>query len=218
MDADIWKHLICSKAYGNHSKNLAEAIACLACRLCTEEIHFDSLREFTACHLIPLDKGSDISGNPGVRPIGIGEVLRRIVGKSVMAVLKTDVQTACGCVQTCTGIKSGIEASIQSASRIWENEETECLLQVDADNAFNRFNRKVALHNIQQICPPIKTFLHNHYQKAARLTVSDGINHDSLLSEEGATQGDPAAMGFYSLGIAPLIQLLVEGMQTDMVC
>ena len=44
--------------------------------------------------LIPLDKGSDSAGNPGIRPIGIGETLRRIVGKSVMSILKPDIQKA----------------------------------------------------------------------------------------------------------------------------
>ena len=29
---------------------------------------------FIACRLMPIDK------NPGIRPIGVGEVLRRIVG------------------------------------------------------------------------------------------------------------------------------------------
>ena len=215
VDADIWKHLICSRAYGNSPKNLAESIALLARRLCTEEIHHDSLREFTACRLIPLDKGSDQNGLPGIRPIGIGEVLRRIVGKSVMAVLKADIQSACGCLQTCTGIRSGIEAAIHAASEIWKDDATECLLQVDADNAFNRLNRRVALHNIQEICPPMRTFLHNHYQKAVKLTLSDGNKHDWLLSDEGSTQGDPAAMAFYALGITPLIKTLSDAVDQE---
>ena len=32
---------------------------------------------------------------------------------------------------------------------------TEAVLLVDARNAFNRLNRKVALNNIQFICPPL---------------------------------------------------------------
>ena len=39
--------------------------------------HSPSLLEgYTSCRLIPLDK------NPGIRPTGVGEVLRRIVGKN----------------------------------------------------------------------------------------------------------------------------------------
>ena len=50
-----------------------------------------------ACRLIPLDK------NSGLRPIGIGEVLRRIIGKAVTSVLKTKMQDAAGGSQLCVG-------------------------------------------------------------------------------------------------------------------
>ena len=68
--------------------------------------------EYTACRLIPLDKGMTNEGEPGVRPIGVGEVLRRIVGKCLMGVIKDDVMEAAGPLQTCTGLKAGIEAAI----------------------------------------------------------------------------------------------------------
>ena len=108
VDTDSWKHFLCSKSYGRHPFHLAEAICGLAKRICTENIHPDCLEEFVAGRLIPLDK------NPGVRPIGIGETLRRIVGKAVTTILKSDIQAACGCLQTCTGIRSGIEAAIHA--------------------------------------------------------------------------------------------------------
>ena len=41
-----------------------------------------------ACTLIPLDK------KPGLRPIGVGEVLRRIAGKAVMMLFKNDITHA----------------------------------------------------------------------------------------------------------------------------
>ena len=115
--------------------------------------------EFTSSRLIPLDKGCDALGKPGVRPIGIGEVLRQIISKSVLSLLKADVQMAAGTLQMCTGVKSGIEASILMANATWEDPSTEAMLFVDADNAFNRLNRKAALHNVKQLCPSLYTFL-----------------------------------------------------------
>ena len=48
VDADAWKHFICSRSYGNHSSNLAYAIAGLAKRLCREEIlSLDTSRQRT---------------------------------------------------------------------------------------------------------------------------------------------------------------------------
>ena len=145
-----------------------------------------------------------------MRPIGIGEVLRRIIGKSVIGLLKLDIQEAAGPLQTCAGLRSGIEASIHASKRAWQNQSTEALIQVDADNAFNRLNRQVALHNIKQICPPLHMYLQNHYQKAAKLTVNDTSKQEILFSEEGCTQGDVAAMALYALGIKPLVDTLAE--------
>ena len=39
VDSDAWKHILCSKSYGNSSIQLAESLAALAKRLCTEDIH-----------------------------------------------------------------------------------------------------------------------------------------------------------------------------------
>ena len=183
-------------------------MAQLARRLCTEDIHPLHLKEFISCRLIPLNKGPDSAGNPGVRPIGIGEVFRRIIGKSVVSLLKLEIQDAVGPLQTCTGLRSGIEASIHATKRIWHDDSTEAIIQVDADNAFNRLNRRVALHNIKQICPPIYTYLNNHYQDPARLIVNDRTENYHLFSEEGCTQGDVAAMAKYALGVKPLIDVL----------
>ena len=137
-------------------------------------------------------------------------ILRRIIGKCVVTLLKPDIQLAAGGLQMCTGIRSGIEAAVHMNEKAWNDEDTEAVLLVDANNASNRLNRKAALHNTKEICPPIYTFLCNQYQTPAKLIVPNASINDSddLNSDEGATQGDVAAMAFYALGIKPLVDEL----------
>ena len=61
------------------------------------------------------------------------------------------------------------------------------------------------LHNISIICPLITTFIANCYMEPARLFV---VGNHERKSREGATQGDPATMGAYALGVTPLIHFL----------
>ena len=158
-----------------------------------------TLEAYVACRLIPLDK------SPGVRPIGVGEVLRRIVGKCVGWVVKDDVQQAAGPLQTATGLQSGAEAAIHSMREMFESEETDAVILIDASNAFNSLNRQAALHNVRIICPQISTILINTYRTPARLIILG--SHD-IFSMEGTTQGDNLAMAFYALATAPLITIL----------
>ena len=150
------------------------------------------------CRLIALDK------NPGVRPIGVCEVMRRIVAKAVLVILWDDIQEAAGSHQLCAGKLSGAEAAVHAVRKVFEEGSTEAVLLVDASNAFNSLNRLVALHNIRQLCPPLSTILINIYRSPASLLVSGEV----ILSEEGTTQGDPLAMPMYALATVPLINQL----------
>ena len=72
---------------------------------------------------------------------------------------------------------------------------------VDASNAFNNLNCKVALVNIYHSCPSIPTILINTYRQESALYI-DG---ETILSKEGMTQGDPLAMAMFAIAMVPLI-------------
>ena len=87
-------------------------------------------------------------------------------------------------------------------TELFEEEDTDGLLLIDASNAFNTLNRKVLLHNIQYICPPMTKYVRNCYTIPSRLFVTGG---SEISSSEGTTQGDPLAMPVYAIGIIPLL-------------
>ena len=89
VDAFAWQHL-CS-SFGNASVDLCNALASVARCLATTEIDPAILAPFVACRLIPLDK------NPGVRPIGIGDVPQRILlAKAILCCIGQDIIVAAG--------------------------------------------------------------------------------------------------------------------------
>ena len=207
FDSVDWKTVLVSRQFGSSSNDLCEAVASMAKALCTENRTINGgISAYVACRLIPLDK------DPGLRPIGIGEVLRRIIGKMVVYLLKPELQEGGGELQMCVGQEGGCEAGVHAMRTIFEEEDTHGIIQVDANNAFNTINRRVFLHNIQVVCPELSMYIHNCYLKPARLFVVGGIE---IKSEEGTTQGDPTAMPAYALGIAPLLMCLAEPLIQD---
>ena len=190
MDADAWRRLMCNnKSYGAASDDLCETVARFARRLVSRTC--DNLEAYNACRLVPLDKC------PGLRPIGVGEVLRRIVGKSVMECTKDDISDATGNLQMCAGKEAGCEAAIHAMKHIFDEDDTEAVLLVDASNAFNSQNRKALLQNIKVVCPFLSKFASNNYQTSSRIFITGG---KEVTSDEGVTQGDPAAMALYAIG------------------
>ena len=214
VDADFFKHILCSKFYGKNTINLCHAVADLSKRLACEKIDPTSLRHLLSCRLVPLMKDTSTDNNIQIRPIGVGEVLRRITGKCITSVLRKDTQDAAGVLQTCSGTSCAIEAAIHATRKAFESDESEAVLLVDATNAFNCLNRSAAIHNIRQLCPPLHQYLENTYRAAPDLVINNSEGEDVYLkSSEGATQGDVAAMQMYGISIRPLIDRL--GDQTD---
>ena len=191
---------MCS-SFKETSTNLCDAIAGVAKRICTQTVSLSGLTALLACRLVPLNK------NPGVRPIGVWEVARRIVCKAAIRVVRKDIMLAAGPLQACSGFGSGCEAAVHATREVFDESKVESALLVDATNAFNTLNRKVALQNMRYICPALETVLTNCYQSSTRLLVSGG---GEILSKEGTTQGDPLGMVMFALAIVPLIMKLME--------
>ena len=146
VDANGFRRILASKSFKKSGTDLFAAIAAMTRRLCTEFIY--PLEAILANRLIPLNKGEGAA-----RPIGVREVIRRIMGKCVTHVTKPDVIDASGSLQVCAGYKSGSEAAIHAMRNIFEADETDAVLLIDASNAFNALNRAAALHNIRVLCP-----------------------------------------------------------------
>ena len=77
----------------------------------------------------------------GVRPIGIGEVMRRITGGIIVHCIRQILTSLGGIIQLCHGQKYGIEHAIYSLCHSFDDPENEAILLIDATNAFNVLKR-----------------------------------------------------------------------------
>ena len=88
--------------YGTSSAHLRDSVAELCRHLCNSIVPWDSIRALVASRLIALDKCL------GVRPIGIEETLRKIIGKAVCLVARLDMSSVCGSDQLlCVSLQAG---------------------------------------------------------------------------------------------------------------
>ena len=127
--------MLTSKEFGTSSTDLRKTFPQLIKSFCIEKLETTtSLKAFTACRLIPLDK------KPALQPIGVGEILRRIAGKVNMIVFKKDITDAAGSLKLSAGQEAGAEAAIHAMRDIFANEVAEVVLLIDAENAFNSIN------------------------------------------------------------------------------
>ena len=185
MDAELFRRVLRSKHFNTEGKLLRTEIATMMRNLLKHSYHPSLLESYISCRLIPLDK------DPGVRPIGVGEALRQIIGKTVSAFFKEEQKQAAGPLQVCGGFSGGVEAAIHTMDNIFQEEDTDGVLLINASNAFNQMNRSAAMHNVRIIFKEISFYVINTYRSPSRLFI---CGEERSVSREGTTQGDPLAM------------------------
>eukprot|EP00923_Selenidium_pygospionis_P059766 GHVN01105247.1.p2 GENE.GHVN01105247.1~~GHVN01105247.1.p2 ORF type:complete len:108 (-),score=16.00 GHVN01105247.1:461-784(-) len=103
---------------------LGDAIVALANRLCNHEYEWDEIKALMACGMVALDR----SIKPGVRLLGIGETLHRLIGKMVVQATGNEVMETCGAQQLLRNQKRsrGRNTHKVSPSRGGEINEEDC--------------------------------------------------------------------------------------------
>lgn len=206
IDSILLKHLLLK--HGGASRRLRVAVANFTEWMANESPPWAAIRALMSGRLVALDKC------PGIRPIGIGELWRRLISKCFLKVAGPQAKEACSIDQLCAGLEAGVEGGVHAMTEAWkrmEHEESIGVVLVDARNAFNEQNREVMLWIVRHEWPMGARFVFNCYRHWAILLVrgADGSGF-FLHSQEGVTQGDPLAMVAYGVGLLPLVRTLKE--------
>ena len=139
-----------SKALGEASRNLLEALVMFVdgIILCGNIPSAVCSRFFDAT-LIALSKNDG-----GVRPIAIGNTLRRLFAKACVLKISQHLSSSFQPHQISVGTPSRAEVVIHAYRNFINKADPEnILLKVDFKNAFNSVRRDVLLHKVQKLFP-----------------------------------------------------------------
>ena len=175
--------------------------------LLTESCETGSIPQTAATHLcsaslIALKKPT---GNR-VRPVAVGETLRRVVEKYLMRLPQTqDSAQGLQPHQFGLGFQNACEILGRSLQQFidWSDlPEDWGVLQIDLSNAFNAVDRSAVLRGVSSFCPHLLPWAIMSLQRPATLYSPFG----ELLSAQGVQQGSPLGPLFFTVAIQSIIK------------
>ena len=139
----------------------------------------------------------------GVRPIAVGEILRRLTGKCLMGLVRQDARSFFWPAQVGVAVPGGAEKAIHTV-RAWvrrhKDSTDKVLVKLDFTNAFNCVDRGVVLEQACAHFPALARFATWCYQQPSRLK----FGSSSLLSSAGVQQGDPLGPLLFAAALQPV--------------
>ena len=149
-------------------------------------------RLVTSANLVVFQKQSS-----GVRPIAIGEVFRRLVGKVSAKAYEGVARSAYP--QLGVGVKGGAEVAVHTTRSFFYANPDAVGLQVDFTNAFGMVDRAAVLSAVKAQCPGIFRWVATCYSAPSTLF----YRGSRIPCSSGVHQGDP---------LSPLLFCLVLGL------
>ena len=148
---------------------------------------------------LPLGKAKDGISDFDIRPIVICNVIIRLIDKVIMNALGMGkIRNAIGQEQV-INVNSGIEiatASVRMAETMLKLNSSMCLLNLDAQNAFNSVSRQQQYQHVLQDLPEIRKYYEFLYAHPIKIQ----FDHTHTLNmERGDIQGLHSSMVLYAL-------------------
>ena len=140
----------------------------------------------------------------GIRPIAVGNTLRRLATKVVLAPITPTIRGQLEPTQLGVGTPSGCEAAVRARRHYMESTTTpKVILKIDLKNAFNSIRRDKILSVIREYTPEAYHLFHQAYGKETWLFHGESV----IASATGLQQGDPAGPALFALTIDDLVNL-----------
>ena len=153
-----------------------------------------------ASRLLPFSKKAG-----GIRPIAVGEVLRRLIGKLLLMNHQPEVVDHLKPAQLGVGVSGAPELIFRGIQHLLHSRSVEplYLLQLDFRNAFNSIDRSQILQQLQQVAPALVPWVMSTYCTPSSLIVD---SETTILSQQGVQQGDPLGPLLFSIAAHPLVK------------
>jgi len=194
-----------NSADGAAKTGLLEALLLLVTTASAGSMHPIAGPYLCAARLIPLRKKDG-----GVRPIAVGDTLRRLVAKWLLASAPgqtaaralAPLQTAFAKGSPCEVVAAGVQAVADTLhpSMGW------LLLQVDLKNAFNSIHRSAVLSALERRCPALLPWVLQAFQPAPLL-----VGSHQIWSTQGVQHGDPLGPFLFAVGLQAAVEALPFG-------
>ena len=154
--------------------------------------------------------------NGDVRPIAVGEVLRRLTSKCLCSAVRSDAQRFFGSLQVGVACPLGLEAAIHTISQYCERNATstsKIVMTIDFHNAFNSLDRNALLAACRRDFPTLAAWASWCYSVPSRLLYNERV----VNSTAGVQQGDNLGPLLFATTIHSLLGELKAILGIDLV-
>lgn len=159
-------------------------------------------------YVAPVLAGASLVALPkpsgGVRPIAVGEILRRLTSKCLMATVRAEARSFFYPAQVGVAVPGGTEKVIHTVRAWWGRHRAgplpKLLLKLDFANAFNTVSRNSILPTVRDHFPALARWTTWCYRQPTRLQFAT----HTLESHSGVQQGDPLGPLLFSAALQPL--------------
>ena len=141
-----------------------------------------------------------------LRPIALGNLIRRLVSKCFSSALASRAAALLGPHQLGVGTKGGCEAIAHAVRQVVREDPNKWVLQVDLINAYNQVDRGTVLEETARHFPEYLAWAITCYGSPSKLK----FGKDDILSALGVQQGDPLAGLLFCLALKPVVDAIEE--------
>ena len=140
--------------------------------------------------------------NGRVRALVVGDVFRRLVGRTLAQEYASELQAACMPFQYGLSTRAGTEALVRLLRVATEMDPRATVLSIDAVGAFDHVSRRAMLAGLQQrpSLQPLLPYVRQFYASDSTYVWQDaqGNSHE-VRQSEGGEQGDPLMPALYAI-------------------